>query len=163
MPIERGDRTMRPRGKKVGPPPKHRRGQADGRDRMTEIVLAVPERPLAVLPRLPPVDRRQGHEDDVFALRHRRPITLIEGTALLEDVPLCVVVVHGGSVGQARERTADDVGLGRMEVAARRIDAQRPSRRSEDFPRRQPERMAEEIADGAGGNRRARGRSRSNS
>src|SRR5262245_46288526 len=50
---------MRPGGNELGPPSQHRRRQADGRNRMTEIVLAIPERALAVLPRLAPMDRRQ--------------------------------------------------------------------------------------------------------
>ncbi len=41
---------------------------ADRGDRVSEVVLAVAERALAVLPRLAPVNRRQRHEHDV-----RRP------------------------------------------------------------------------------------------
>jgi hypothetical protein len=39
-----------------------------------------------------------------------------------------------------------DVRLGRMQVAARRVDAKRPARRAELLPRRQSHRTAEEFA-----------------
>src|SRR5262245_15523787 len=39
----------------------------------------------------------------------------------------------------------DNVGFGWMEVAARRVHAQRPSRPAELFPGRQAERMAEDV------------------
>jgi hypothetical protein len=41
-------------------------------------------------------------------------------------VPIGRVVIDRGRAGQAFDRTGDDVGFGRVEIAARRVDAQRP-------------------------------------
>ena len=55
---------------------------------------------------------------------------------------------------RSRERRAgDQVGLGGMQVAARRIDAQRPARIAEHLPRRQPQGVAQEVADGVAADR----------
>jgi len=87
---QRGDLRLRPLGQHLGVETGNRSGDADSRDRVPEIVLAVPERTLAVLPRLAPVDRRQRDEKRIVALLRR------ERAALLERVPVGRVVVHAG-------------------------------------------------------------------
>src|SRR3954470_12417638 len=52
---DRGDIGVGPFGEENRPPPEQRRGEREGGDGMTEIVLAVPKRALAVLPGLAPV------------------------------------------------------------------------------------------------------------
>ena len=53
-----GDRFQQPRF-----PAQRRRRDRYGCDRVTGVMLAVAKRPLAVLPRLPPVDRAEADED----------------------------------------------------------------------------------------------------
>ena len=64
----------------------------------------------------------------------------------LERVPIRRVVIDGGRVADAGHGPGDHVGFGRMEVAARRVDAQRPPRLAELFPRRQPQRMPQDVS-----------------
>ena len=89
---------------------------------MTGVVLAVAKRALAVLPRLAPDDRRQRRPGNPWRRGGerlgRRP--RIQHASLFERM-LARRVVADATV-------ADDPGLGRMQVAARRIDAQRPAR-----------------------------------
>ena len=122
------DRALRAARDERRPPPREPGGQPHGRDRVAEIVLTVPEGALAVLPRFAPVNRGQADEARVRRIAERRaPRRGIERRAPLERVPIGGVVEDGGAVGQAVERTGDEIGLRRVEVAARRIDAERPA------------------------------------
>jgi hypothetical protein len=56
-------------------------------------------------------------------------------------------VIDAGAIGDAGNGAGDDVGFGRMKIAARRIDAQRPARAAEFLPRRESQRVAEQMAD----------------
>ena len=60
---------------------------------------------------------------------------IVKGDASFERMPIRRVVIHAGPIGQARQRTEDDVGFRRMKIAARRIDAQRPARPAILLPR----------------------------
>ena len=112
-------------------------------DRVTDIVLAVAERALAVLPGLAPVDRRQARRGTI----HRSAAPgLASGRTSIRHLQRAPRAHVRAARSDARGRP-DDVGLGGMEIAARRIDAQRPARRSELLPRRQPHRAAQELAD----------------
>ena len=84
---QRGDVAMRPGGQQPRRQPERGR-DADGGERVAEVVLAVAERALAVLPRLAPVDRRQRRRADVRSAgrmpsRHAR---CVERAAPLERV-----------------------------------------------------------------------------
>ena len=104
---------------------------------MTGVVLAIPERPLAVLPRFAPVDRRQADEEPGASSGEGRPGVRVKGRALFQRVFTRRIVTDA--------TVADDVGLCRMQVAAGRIDAQRPARITMLLPRRQAKRAAQEL------------------
>ena len=100
---------------------------------VAEVVLAVAERALAVLPRLAPVDRGQHHEPGVRFGNSAAPLPRIDAAALVERVSIGGVVIHARR-WNSRDRTADHVGFGRMQVAARRVHAQRPARSAKRLP-----------------------------
>jgi hypothetical protein len=105
-------------------PAEQRRGHSQRADGMAGVVLAVTERALPVLPRLTPVD---GRESDKEARAERCP------GGRFQHRPLFEPVLARGVVADAT--VANDVGLGWMEVAARRVDAQRPPRLAILLPR----------------------------
>src|SRR5437667_4843131 len=115
---------------------------------MTEVVLAVPKRALAVLPRFPPVNRRERDEPlRRFRSNDPPPFVRIERAPLLERMSIGGVVVHARSRRDPRRRTADDVRFRWMEIAAGRVHPERPARSAKLFPRREPERVPEDVAD----------------
>ena len=121
---ERRDRCLRPGGQHDGAPACDRGREADRGNGMPEIVLAVTERPLTVLPGLAPMNGRERDQQDVdrpSELRHPRLRT--ERASLLERMTIRRVVIDGRRVGETVQRRTDDIRLGRMEVAARRVDA----------------------------------------
>ena len=145
----RANRALRPRGQERRAPPGEAGGDGHGRHGVAEVVLAVAERPLAVLPRFAPVDGRQRDEHDVVSSRDSAPPRVaIEYASLFERMTVRRVVIDGRLVGQPGHRSAHDVGFRRVEVAAGRVDPQRPPRRLEHLPRRQPQRVPKHIADG---------------
>src|ERR1035438_1948696 len=81
-------------------PPEGRRREPHRPQRMTDIVLAVPERTLAILPGLPPMNGREPHEESALRKRCRQgcPDQGIEIRAALEAVRLRCVVVDAGTV-----------------------------------------------------------------
>src|SRR6185503_8737160 len=95
----------------------------------------------AVLPRLAPVDGGQSNEKRSF--RKERgdgiPGSGSHVAAHLERVLARSVVIDGGPLANAVDGTAQEIALGRVEVAARRVDAQGPARPTELLPRRQRE------------------------
>src|SRR5512139_2458247 len=119
---------------------------------MACIELAVAKCPLAVLPRLPPVDGTQPH--DKRALRdpgrETLPETCWEDRTHLEEVPVRDVVVHTGSIPPSVHRAEKEVALGGMEVAARGIHPERPARGAELLPGGEPQGVAAELGDGPG-------------
>ena len=117
-------------------PPEERRRYAQRRDRVPDIVLAVSECALAVLPRLPPLNRGQRHEESLAAAQERPQGSRRKNRALLECV-LARRVVKDAPV-------VDDVSLGWMQVSAGRVDAQRPTRVPIGLPCRQAHRIAQE-------------------
>ena len=156
---ERRDRTMGPLCQEHGTPAGERRPEGDGGEGVTEIVLAVTEGSLAVLPCFAPVDGGERDQHEIRVAAHRcRPCALIERAAQLERLPIRRVMVHSRRACQARHSTTDDVCLGRVEVAARRIHAQRPPRSAELLPRREPKRMPEHVAECGRRQRRRRAR-----
>src|SRR5256885_9947917 len=117
---------------------------------MTYIVLAVPERALAVFPRLTPLDEGERAEPPrAIGVRRAEPRRWIERASQLERVTVCGVVIDRRVGASASAGTGDDIRFGRMEVAARRIDAQRPTRLAKLFPGGQAEGMTQNGADDA--------------
>ena len=145
----RGNRTLRPGGQQRGAPSGEAGGDGHGRDGVSEVVLAVAERPLAVLPRFAPVNGRERDQHDVVSSADSAPPrVVVERASQFERVTVRRVVVDRRPVGQPGHGSAHDVGFGRVEVAARRVHAQRPPRRLEHLPRRQSQRVPEHVADG---------------
>ncbi len=106
---------------------------------MSDVVLAVPEGALTVLPRLAPVNRCERDEKTFLTIEERLPLVEGHGRALLNGMFARRVVQDAPVV--------DDVGLGGVKVAAGRIDAQRPARLSIGLPGGQPHRVAKEPGD----------------
>ena len=73
---------------------------------MPDIVLAVAERALTVLPGFPPMDRRETHEERSFGKRRAElaPRLRVEDRPPFESVLLGCVVVHGGRVAEPLDR-----------------------------------------------------------
>ena len=128
---------------------------------MTQIVLAVPERALAVFPGFAPMDGREsddervGRDTDSRDSRDSRdrdsgeiPRGAIEDAAPLNQVPIGRVVPNARRLAEIfdrrpqpgdPERACDDVRLCWMKVATGRIDAKRPAPVVEDLPGREPQ------------------------
>ena len=113
------------------------RGDAQRTQRVADIVLAVAERAVAVLPRLAPEDRGQADENRLFRqavapvqhnpLAQRAPDVRGQPRPHLQAVLGRGVVRDDRRVAQPGESAADQVALGRVQVAAGRVDAQRPA------------------------------------
>src|SRR5213594_2671853 len=112
---------------------------------MSEIVLAVPERALAVFPRLAPMDGRQ-HDDECRSDAGEIPGVAIECRAAFNHVPVGCVVPDPGRLAEGFV-WRHDVRLGGMQVAARRVDTQRPAGALEYFPRRESQRVPQKMTD----------------
>ena len=120
---------------------------------MAEVVLAVAKCALTILPRFAPMNGCEGHQHNSGATARRRPRPLVEDASPFECMAVCRVVVDRGRVRQATHGAADDVRLGRMEIAARRIHPQRPTRLAEPLPGGEPERVPEHITKSGGAQR----------
>ena len=143
-----GDLFVGPVGQQPQRPSEERRRYAKCRDGVSDIVLAISERALAVLPRLPPLNRGQCDEESLAAAQKRPPGWRWKRRALLERVFARRVVKDAPVV--------DDVGLGGMQIPARRVDAQRPTCLTIGLPCRQAHRIPQEpghrpVADRRGG------------
>ena len=120
-------------------------------------MLAVAVGALPVLPRLAPVDRGQPDQQRPF----RQALTRSRHHAFPQVIPRPGrqpgphlqsvigrrVVRHDRRVTQPRHRPADQVALGRVQVAARRIDAQRPTAVPILFPGGQRQSVEKEARD----------------
>ena len=121
---------------------------------MAQVVLAVAECPLAVFPRLAPMDRRQRDQQSVLSSAERlAPHALVEDAAQFDRVTIRRVVVHGRLINEAGQRSADHVRLGWMKVSAGRVHPEGPPRGVEALPCRQPQRMPEHVAERRGAQR----------
>ena len=114
-------------------------------DGMAGVVLAVAKGPLAILPRLPPVDRRQAQPEKTPPAKPllARPRALLhERTALFQTMVAADIVIDAGL--KVRQRRQDDIALGGMQVAAAGIAAQGPAVAFEFLPGGQAEGQFEE-------------------
>ncbi len=122
-----------------GPPAERGRRVSDGGNRVAAVVLAVAEGAHAVFPCLAPVDRAQPEQHPG---RAGRPV---QRRAPLQAVFQAQVVMHAGI--QAGQRGRQQIALGRMQVAAGGIAAQRPARGTVLLPGGQAERQFEQRPD----------------
>ena len=155
---QRGDLIAAQPIEQVRLPAQARRGDADGGERVADVVLAVAIRALAVFPRLAPVDRGQADEDRVRRQTggQRLPHVEGEGRAHLQRMLARRVVRDHRRLGQPRHRPADQIPLGGVQVAAGWVDAQRPPLASVLFPGGKRQAVKEESRDA--GEIRRRGR-----
>src|SRR5450759_222539 len=116
---------------------------------MADIVLAITERALTVLPGFPPMYRREAHEEGTLGQPRAdlAPRLRVEERPPFESVLLGCVVVHGGRVAEPIDRRQNRIPLGRMEIPARGVRAKRPRLIVEALPRRQRQRVPEEERD----------------
>ena len=123
-------------------PAQDRRRVADGAERVAHVVLAVAEGPLAVLPRLAPVDGGEADQEGAGGQQPRQRGRGGRRPTVLEDVVAAQVVVQAR--GDAVRLGDEQVALGRVEVAARGVGAQRPPGAAVLLPRGEAERQLEE-------------------
>ena len=147
---QRRDVVVGPAGEDAEVPAQKRRREAQRGQRVAGVVLAVPERALAVLPRLAPGDRRKPDEEPLG----ERP--LLEDGALHEGVVVGPIVEDAGPGRDASHGRQDHVALGRVEVPRGRVHAERPPAAAGHLPRRDGERVVEEVGDRLDRERRGR-------
>ena len=124
-----------------------RHGEAS--DRVTGVVVAIAEGPLAVLPRLAPVDGREAHQDGALRelCRDLQPRFARQLRPELERVLERCVVVDRGPRMKTGDGPGDQVALGRVKIAARWIDPERPTGAPGLLPGGEGERILEELGD----------------
>src|SRR5271166_5805986 len=112
------------------PPPQHSRGEAQRAERMSDVVLAVPEGPFAILPGFSPVDGREPNEEGTLrkCARQRGPDERDDLCTTFEARFLWGVVVNARTRMDALHRWQHGISLRRVEVPARGIGAERPGR-----------------------------------
>ena len=127
---------------KTSGPAQHRRRVTDGAESVAHVVLAVAEGPLAVLPGLAPVDGGEADQESTGGQHPRQRARGGRSPTVLEDVVAAQVMVQarGDAIGLGDEQVA----LGRVEVAARGVGAQRPPGAAVLLPRGEAERELEE-------------------
>ena len=128
-------------------PPQRSGGDGDCGDGVTEVMLAIAKGALPVLPRLPPMNRGQPDEDRLgrTSLAQRLPQRHANLRPDLERMFLrCIVAAHRNRT-EIIHRTAEQVALGRVQVAARRVDPERPSGPTRALPGRDRQAVEEEL------------------
>src|SRR5215510_13782593 len=95
-----------------------------------------------VLPSFPPMHRREADEEGACGQPGGEgfPCRFAKGTTLFERVLARRVMIHPSPIRQAGKRWQHHIALGGMQVAARRVAAQRPARALELLPGSEPER-----------------------
>ena len=107
---------------------------------MTAVVLAITVGAQAILPSFAPVNAGERHHDP--AAQFIAPSRGTRLGALFENMIATQVVMDAG--GQIGQRRTDQIALGRMQVAARWVAAQCPTRIRVLFPSRQAQRKLEQ-------------------
>jgi hypothetical protein len=133
----------------LGLPAEPRRRHSEAADRVTGVVVAITEGPLAVLPRFAPVNGRQAHQER--SLRE-----------LCRDLPPCFTRQLHPELERVRERrvvvdrrprmkpgdgSGDQVPFSRVKIAARRIDPKRPTGAPRLLPGGEGEGILKELGD----------------
>lgn len=119
-------------------------GDGSGSDGVADVVVAVAEGTLAILPGFAPEDGREGEEEGVGNEGRREEGAELEG------------VILGGVMGNERgmrrgKGGGNEVGFGGMEVAAGGVDTEGPGRKGGGFPGGEGEGVEEEIRKGKDG------------
>src|ERR1700730_6588807 len=88
--------------------------------RMTDILLAISECTLAVLPSLPPVNGGQSHEEGTFWKRSHQgcPTRGVEIRTALQAMFSWCVMINSGTVLDAAEGRQERISLRRVQVPA---------------------------------------------
>jgi len=146
---QRRDVRVGPVGQQLHLPSKPSRRETHGADRMSQIVLAVAEGALSVLPRLAPEDRGEPDEQALIVRRRLHPACNLacrgQKAPACEDAPLFECVLARRVVTHAA--VPDDVGLGGMEITAGGIDPQGPAVGLILLPRGESHRTSEQLGD----------------
>src|SRR5262249_3855150 len=95
----------------LGFPAEDRGGKADRRQGMTQIVLAIAERPLAVFPRFPPRNGRECH----VKVSGRCPFP---STPQFQRVIPAQIVIRSAGRTYSLDRWEQRIGFGGMEISA---------------------------------------------
>src|ERR1700687_600690 len=111
---------------------------------MPAVVLAVAPRAHSVLPGLAPINGAKA-DQDAAARKCLVPLRVVERGALLENMIAALIVVQ--TRGEARKLWAEKVAFRGVQIAARRIAAQRPALGAIRFPRRKAERELKQDRD----------------
>src|SRR2546425_973388 len=98
------------------------------------------------------MDGREGDDEYVRGDTGSRdsseiPSLAFECTTALNDVPIGRVMPDARSLAEIRQRPCDDVSLGWMKVATRRVDTQRPAGIPKDLPGRESQRVPKKVSD----------------
>lgn len=117
-------------------------------DGVADVVVAVAEGALAVLPGLAPEDGREGQEEGGGAAVWEEGSG--EVGAEVEGVVLGRVVGEERGGGDGRDGRREDVGFGGVEVAAAGIDAEGPGGEGSGLPGGEGEGVVEEAGEGSG-------------
>lgn len=122
-------------------------------------MVAVSQRPLAVLPGLPPEDGRQRQDRGGRRRQERREVGEGRRGANLEEVVARRVVGDDEAAGVPRV-LEQEVRLGGVEVAAAGVDAEGPGGDAGGLPRREGEGVEQQRGEGVDGERLRRRRRR---
>ncbi len=140
QPEQVGQVVVRGAALQVDLPAEHCSGITQGADGMAGIGLAVAPGARAVFPGLAPVDAAQP--DQQIAAECGRPGGVRgDRGASFQAVVVTLIVIHASR--DTRQFGAHQVGLGGVQVAARRVAAQRPAAGSLHFPGGQAQREFE--------------------
>ncbi len=147
----RGDILVRCRIEHARLPSEGRSRVAHRGDGVPAVMMAVAERAHPILPCLAPVDRCDTDQHATCQWRG----WCFPARALLQDVIAAVVVIDAAF--QTRKVGCDEIALGRMQVPAGGIAAQRPGGVAQRLPRRDRERQLKDNGNRVACERRGHG------
>ena len=118
------------------------------RQRVTDIMVAVPEGPFAIFPGFAPENAAQSHHEalGVEMAGDLLPQVQRKGRPLFQGVPQRVVMIK--TRREPFHCRQDQMGLCRVQVSTRWVYAQRPAAVSIDFPGRQAQRKLQKSGHG---------------
>ena len=125
-----GDLIVRGLRQRVSAPAERPRAGGRCADGVPGIELAITKSALAIFPRFAPGNGAESQEKAAGRQTARGWID----RPLLQHMRQWRIMIERGLVADAAERVEDEIGLGRMQIAARGIVAQRPRRSLEALP-----------------------------
>lgn len=114
---------------------------------MSDIVIAVPKRPLAVLPSFTPENRRQSDEERVLGEEFGKKSSW-NFCSDLQTVLFRGVMRHKTRIGNRFDRRRNNVGLSGVQIPATGINSKRPGGEPGGFPSGEGEGVVEELRKG---------------